>query len=70
MTKPTSQIANHKDEPQRVILPIPDRPYTNLITYDANHDSYCNRYRIAARSSSPLDSSTGNMGFRCTKDVD
>jgi arylsulfatase A-like enzyme len=35
MTEPTSQIANHKDEPQRVILPIPDRPYTNLITYDA-----------------------------------
>jgi arylsulfatase A-like enzyme len=35
MTEPTSQIANHKDEPQRVILPIPDRPYTNLVTYDA-----------------------------------
>jgi sulfatase modifying factor 1 len=34
------------------------------------HDSYCNRYRIAARSSNTLDSSTGNMGFRCTKDVD
>ena len=29
------------------------------------HDSYCNRYRVAARSSNTPDSSTGNMGFRC-----
>lgn len=29
------------------------------------HDSYCNRYRLAARSSNTPDSSTGNMGFRC-----
>ncbi len=29
------------------------------------HESYCNRYRVAARSSSTPDSSTGNMGFRC-----
>ena len=28
------------------------------------HASYCNRYRVAARSSSTPDSSTGNMGFR------
>lgn len=28
------------------------------------HDSYCNRYRVAARSSNTPDSSTGNMGFR------
>ncbi|BCJ46423.1 hypothetical protein GCM10010168_60620 [Actinoplanes ianthinogenes] len=28
------------------------------------HDSYCNRYRNAARSSNTPDSSTGNMGFR------
>src|SRR5215203_5560934 len=33
------------------------------------HDSYCNRYRVAARSSNTLDSSTGNMGFRCVKEV-
>jgi formylglycine-generating enzyme len=32
------------------------------------HDSHCNRYRVAARSSNTLDSSTGNMGFRCVKD--
>ena len=29
------------------------------------HDSYCNRYRVAARTSNPADSSAGNTGFRC-----
>jgi formylglycine-generating enzyme required for sulfatase activity len=33
------------------------------------HDSYCNRYRVAARSSNTHDSSTGNTGFRCTRDA-
>lgn len=33
------------------------------------HDSYCNRYRVAARSSNTHDSSTGNTGFRCTRAV-
>ncbi|WP_347110460.1 formylglycine-generating enzyme family protein [Paenarthrobacter sp. S56] len=28
------------------------------------HDSYCNRYRLAARSSNTPDSATGNLGFR------
>ena len=28
------------------------------------HASYCNRYRVAARSSSTPESSTGNTGFR------
>ena len=28
------------------------------------HDSYCNRYRVGARSSNTPDSSTGNIGFR------
>ena len=28
------------------------------------HDSYCNRYRVGARSSSTLDTTTGNIGFR------
>ncbi len=32
------------------------------------HASYCNRYRVAARSSNTPDSSTGNMGFRCAAD--
>lgn len=29
------------------------------------HDSYCNRYRVAARTSNTPDSSSGNTGFRC-----
>jgi sulfatase modifying factor 1 len=32
------------------------------------HESYCNRYRVAARSSNVPDASTGNMGFRCAAD--
>lgn len=33
------------------------------------HKSYCNRYRIAARTGNTPDSSTGNIGFRCVVDV-
>ncbi len=33
------------------------------------HESYCNRYRVAARSSNTPESSTGNTGFRCAADV-
>ena len=33
------------------------------------HDSYCNRYRVAARSANTPDSSTGNLGFRCVFDA-
>lgn len=33
------------------------------------HDSYCNRYRVAARTANTPDSSTGNLGFRCVVDV-
>lgn len=29
------------------------------------HKSYCNRYRVAARTSNTPDSSTSNMSFRC-----
>ena len=29
------------------------------------HKSYCNRYRVAARTSNSPDSSTANIGFRC-----
>lgn len=31
------------------------------------HKSYCNRYRVAARSSNTPDSSTSNLGFRCAR---
>ena len=33
------------------------------------HKSYCNRYRVAARSANTPESSTGNMGFRCAANV-
>ncbi len=29
------------------------------------HRSYCNRYRVAARTSNTPDSTTGHGGFRC-----
>ncbi|MFD1030098.1 formylglycine-generating enzyme family protein [Metaplanococcus flavidus] len=33
------------------------------------HESYCNRYRVAARTSNTMDSSAGNIGFRCVADL-
>ena len=33
------------------------------------HESYCNRYRVAARSSNTTDSSTANMGFRVVRNI-
>ena len=33
------------------------------------HASYCNRYRVAARTMNTIDSTTGNMGFRCAADA-
>lgn len=31
------------------------------------HDSYCNRYRVAARNQTSAASSTSNLGFRCVR---
>ena len=33
------------------------------------HESYCNRYRVSARTSNTPDSSTGHTGFRCAADL-
>lgn len=33
------------------------------------HASYCNRYRVAARTANTPDSSTTNIGFRCVRNV-
>jgi hypothetical protein len=33
------------------------------------HASYCNRYRTDARNATTPDSATGNLGFRCARDV-
>ncbi len=41
----------------------PDRRVMRGGSYLCHH-SYCNRYRVAARSSNTVDSSTGNCGFR------
>lgn len=32
------------------------------------HRSYCNRYRVGARSSNGVDAATGNLGFRTARD--
>ena len=31
------------------------------------HESYCNRYRVAARTANTPDSSASNIGFRCVR---
>jgi formylglycine-generating enzyme required for sulfatase activity len=33
------------------------------------HASYCNRYRVAARTSNTPDSATSNIGFRCVRPI-
>lgn len=33
------------------------------------HHSYCNRYRVAARTANTPDSTVGNLGFRCARDA-
>lgn len=33
------------------------------------HESYCNRYRVSARTGNTPDTSSGNTGFRCARDV-
>lgn len=33
------------------------------------HRSYCNRYRVGARTSNTPDSATTNIGFRCARDI-
>ena len=34
------------------------------------HSSYCNRYRVGARSKNTPDSSTSNTGFRCARSIE
>src|SRR5258708_5283486 len=47
--------------------PTGDRKVTRGGSYLCHH-SYCNRYRVGARTSNTPDSSTGNTGFRCVRD--
>lgn len=53
----------------------PDRPNPAMPTRVMRggsflcHDSYCNRYRVAARSANTPDSASANLGFRCANDA-
>lgn len=55
-------------ETRRDPLGPPDGP-TRVLRGGSHlcHDSYCNRYRTAGRTSNTADSSTGHMGFRCAR---
>ena len=63
---PTFHIDGPRDNPQG-----PPRGQAKTIRGGSYlcHDSYCNRYRVAARTSNTPDSSTGNLGFRCVVDA-
>ena len=56
--EPSAQVRPHDREGARVM-----RGGSYLC-----HESYCNRYRVAARSSNTADSSSGNQGFRVAAD--
>ncbi len=44
----------------------PDHPGVEVVRGGSYlcHDSYCNRYRVSARTATTADSSTGHTGFR------
>lgn len=47
----------------------PDAPHVMRGGSYLCHDSYCYRYRVAARSSNTATSASGNIGFRCANDA-
>lgn len=49
----------------------PDKGQTKIMRGGSYlcHESYCNRYRVAARTSNTPDSSSGHLGFRCVADI-
>jgi formylglycine-generating enzyme required for sulfatase activity len=66
--------SHHAQEPPDVVREDPTGPLEGAARVLRGgsylcHRSYCNRYRVAARSSNTPDSSTGNMGFRCAADA-
>jgi formylglycine-generating enzyme required for sulfatase activity len=63
---PTFHITGPRTDP--IGPPTGDRKVVRGGSYLC-HDSYCNRYRVAARTSNTPDSSAGNTGFRCARDV-
>ena len=53
--------------------PLQSRPSPNRSLRGGSflcHESYCNRYRVAARNSNTPDSSTSNIGFRVVRTND
>lgn len=59
--------------PEGEVLEVPTGPTTGSAKVIRGgsylcHASYCNRYRVAARSANTPDSSTGNTGFRIAAD--
>ncbi|MGX4584544.1 formylglycine-generating enzyme family protein [Paenibacillus chitinolyticus] len=63
---PTYHIKGAKDNP--IGPPIGENKVIRGGSYLC-HASYCNRYRVAARSKNTPDSSSGNIGFRCAADA-
>jgi formylglycine-generating enzyme required for sulfatase activity len=63
---PDFHVAGPRIDP--VGPPIGDRKVIRGGSYLCHH-SYCNRYRVGARTSNTPDSSTGNTGFRCVRDI-
>lgn len=63
--------ADHQHTTQRANPTGPPDGMTRVIRGGSYlcHESYCNRYRVAARSQNTPDSSTGNLGFRCAMDA-
>ena len=66
---------HHSQKPEHKVAVNPIGPKTGTAKTIKGgsylcHESYCNRYRIAARSSNTPDSSTGNLGFRCVSDLE
>lgn len=59
-------VAAPRDARGRLLPPRAGAPVARVLRGGSYlcHDSYCNRYRNAARSSNTEDSSTGNAGFR------
>lgn len=62
--RPSSAAATPCCAPNR---PSPSSPRTMKGGSYLCHDSYCFRYRVAARSSNTPDTATGNIGFRVAR---
>jgi formylglycine-generating enzyme required for sulfatase activity len=61
-----------REDPETRVSPVgPDDGQTKVIRGGSYlcHDSYCNRYRVAARTGNTPDSATGHTGFRCAADL-